>query len=68
MADITPEQQALIDEHVALFKNEQAFGEPLHFSVRRYIAALEARITELEGKKNAKGEKGGTAKTADKTD
>jgi len=56
MADKTL-QETLLEE----FFNEQNFPTQHAFAARAEIRVLRERVAELEGKKHAKGEKGGSS-------
>ena len=49
--ELNVEEQARVDQHVADFKNEQLYPDPVSFSVRHYIRTLEKKLAELEGTK-----------------
>jgi hypothetical protein len=67
VADLTPEEQALHEQLIKFLFNEQDCPTPVHFAARAEIRALRAQIVELK-KKHAKGEKGSTAETANKSE
>lgn len=66
MAELTKEEKALHEHLLEVLFNEQDCPTPVHFAARAEIRNLKARVAELEGQKHAKGEKGSTAKIADK--
>jgi BMFP domain-containing protein YqiC len=68
MAELTQAEKDLHQYLLSVLFDERDCPMPVHFAARAEIRNLRARVEELEGKKNAKGEKGGTAKIAEKSE
>ena len=47
--ELTPEQEALQEQLLAVGMNEQESPTPVHFALRAEIRRLQARVDELEG-------------------